>query len=548
LSVYAILIGVTLVAIMALVAAYVSAREGNLTWDDAEYLYLGLEMSQWARQVGNLEHVRALYNTMYIVAKPPLLHAWIAQLWLLSGYRSPMPVILGATVIPFGLLAVGVVIVAWRLFSPRVALLALLVLAASPAMLTLGALVMVETLLALWVLLSCYFLALLIERPGATIALGLGTAVGLAMLTKLTVPLVLSGGIIYALYAYCRRHPIDASFARLLGCVALPMAVLDGPWYLKNGKSAVTHATTSSVFNITILGSETVSRGERLIAMAEGIGGWTLTLVLIALGLWNWYRGGRALWTGPDDSTGSSFAGGPARSFIKVSASTFALGAIVLLIPTFFDSRFLVPAWSAMTVVLAALLDRFSLEGRRWRRAAPFVLVGAVMASTITAFVDQHRWVTHWNLEGVIQGLIRQHGVRTLASLGNTGDWNFFKLRLINDLRLAREGPSADPDSLEVFDLALLTPEELERRLERIDALVMLDRSQVPAEFLRFAPLVNRAYADIDPVLGQIAARFTEIAGDRHVPPRFHVYVRRPDGAPGASVQRAEAPARPDGA
>jgi hypothetical protein len=33
------LIGITLAALIALVAGLAAVREGNLTWDDAEYLY-----------------------------------------------------------------------------------------------------------------------------------------------------------------------------------------------------------------------------------------------------------------------------------------------------------------------------------------------------------------------------------------------------------------------------------------------------------------------------------------------------------------------------
>jgi hypothetical protein len=449
---------------------------------------------------------------------------------------------LGATVVPFGLLALGVVIVAWRLYNPRVALLALLALAASPTIMPMASLVMVETFLALWVLLIYTALALVIERPSATTGLFLGAALGLAFLTKLTIPLILSGAFLYAGYAYFRRHEFDARFARMAACVVLPLVVLAGPWYIKNGGVAVQHAIMSSAFNKSNLGGESIPAGERLVAMAEQICGWIMLPTLI-VGLWAHF-GARSSTTEQQDSSHASTADGLGRSFIKVAASGFTLGAIVLLVPSYFESRFLLPAWPAMAIVIAAGLEHFGLPGRSWRRAVPQVVLLSALGWSINIFCNQHCWVTYWSLEGVMQQLVRDHGVKTLGLLGNTGDWNFFKFRLINDLRLEREDHAAAQRPLEITDFSRRSRDDLARGLDETDAFAMLNSEQLPAEWVRDAPLLNRAYADIDREFSNVVGRFMEVEADQHVPPRFHVYVRRPGSEPACPAPRSDGASR----
>ena len=459
------LIGITLAALVALVARLAAVREGNLTWDDAEYLYQGLEMSLWAKASGNLEHLRAISNMMHIPAKPPLLHGWIAQLWLWFGYRSPVPVIVGATAVPFGLLALAVVTVAWRLFGSRVALLAILSLAASPAMMALGPKILVETVPivvdAADLLLSGHPDRTAGHHPCASSRRGAGPGSA----DEDDNSLALIGGVPLCPVRLSppppdRRHP-----RRWIACVLLPIVVLAGPWYLKNGKSALAHAVRSSSFNRVVSGGATVPRVQRVIELIQSIIGWPLLLALIAVGLWANLtpRGSPAVPEGP----GREFIPeGPGREFIKVTASGFVVGAILLLLPDYFETRFLFPAWPAMAIVIAALLQEFSTQGRPWRRAVPPLVLALALGSSINAECHEHRWVTYWQLEGVIQKLMRDHGIKSLALLGNTGDWNFFKLRLINDLRCARESPPEQPSKIEISDLGMLSADDVVRTLD----------------------------------------------------------------------------------
>ena len=99
---------------------------------------------------------------------------------------------------------------------------------------------------------------------------------------------LLPGAALYSLYGYLRRHPIDAAFARAIACVVLPVFVLAGPWYLRNGRSAVNFALWSARFN-EVTGSAITPRGQRLIQIAEYVCGWPLFLVVIAVGLWSYF-------------------------------------------------------------------------------------------------------------------------------------------------------------------------------------------------------------------------------------------------------------------
>ena len=210
--------------------------------------------------------------------------------------------------------------------------------------------------MSLWVLLIFYSMAALIDRPSSASALLLGTALAMALLTKLTIALLLPGAALYSLYGYLRRHPIDAVFARAIACVVLPVFVLAGPSYLRNGRSAVNFAFFSARFTEFGFGGVITPRGQRLIGIAGSVCGWPLFLFVIAVGLWSYFprRGSMML---PD---------GAGRSFIKVTTSGFALGAAILLLPSYFETRFLLPAWPAMAIVVGALLQRFISESRPW--------------------------------------------------------------------------------------------------------------------------------------------------------------------------------------
>jgi hypothetical protein len=539
-----ILIGIGVATLVGIVTVFVINREGDIAWDDAEYLYQSFEAAQMARDKGTWEPLRAIkyasqvYHEPHI--KPTFLHAWIAQSWLLFGGRSIIPVLVFSTAVPTGLLAVGVIAVAWRLFGSRVALLSSLCLGISPMMLYLNAHVLVETFLSLWILLIFYYVSILIEQPNSITALLLGAAIAMAFLTKFTVPVLLLGAVLYASYACLHRRLIDTTFARVIACIVLPVIVLAGPWYFRNGRSVVWHAHWSSRFETNFTGGAITPRGERLIHMTEDLFGWPLFIAVIVVGLWTFWPRQR----------GMIPPGGAGRSFIKVATSGAAFGAAILLLTSHFESRFLLPVWPAMAIVIGALLQGFMSEGRPWRSVATASVLAIGLGCSITSLYGQPRRVTYWNLGGVIQRLAANPNIRTLGVLGDTADWNVNKVRLIADLNKVRwtgVQKYKQQGCLMFVSLQTLSPDEVKRELDRIDALAFLDRRQIPDHVFRDAPLINRGYAIIDQALRERADRFAEVEADPEVPRRYHIYVRRVQRADHPGVERLCSESRPEG-
>src|SRR5262249_49828882 len=155
-------------------------------------------------------------------------------------------------------LIAGVVVIARRFFGIGAVLPAVFCLAASPISVSYGAKVMVETFLSLWILLVYAAAALVLERPSRPRAVLLGTALGLAVMTKLTVALLLPAAAVLFVTLYWRRHPIDRDALKTLVVIMLPIGLIAGPWYVKNGRSAVEFAVFSSKYNIVAEGNDSL--------------------------------------------------------------------------------------------------------------------------------------------------------------------------------------------------------------------------------------------------------------------------------------------------
>jgi hypothetical protein len=288
----------------------------------------------------------------------------------------------------------------------------------------------------------------------------------------------------------------------------------------------VQHALFSSRFT-DFTGGAITRRGDRLIYMTLDLFGWPLFIAVIMVGLWTFWPRQR----------GVIPPRGAGRSFVKVATSGTAFGAAILLVTTYFESRFLLPVWPAMAIVIGALLQRFMSEGRPWRSVATASVLAIGLGCSTTSLYDQPRRVTDWNFGGIIRSLAANPNIRNLGVLGDTPDWNSSKVRLIGDLNKVRWiGVQGDKRQgrLMLASLSFLSSDEVERELDRMDALVVLDRRQVPDSMFRYAPLVNRGYATIDQALRKRADRFVEVEADPEVAPRHHVYVRRTGPSPGA--------------
>jgi 4-amino-4-deoxy-L-arabinose transferase-like glycosyltransferase len=505
---------VVIVVLVGGLAAFVIGREGNLAWDDADYLRRALHITGTAASAGESGLSRAIHLTLTEHPKPPLLIAWIELGTSLLGRRNLLPLILFSSVLPFAILVVTTAAIATRLFGPRTAVVAVLCVAASPMALSFGAKVMVESFMALWVCVAFYFAAILVEQRTRLRAFGLGIGIAGGLMTKLTVALLLPGPAIVFCILYYRRHRLDRFTIRLFLWVLMPVLAFAAPWYVRNGRDAIEFARFSAHYDITALGrADGTPKLERLWLLGDRLAGWPLlALAGVAVTVAVVDRRGRI------ERRQSASAG---HDFAVLSVTGAVSGALILLGPSYFDPRFLAPIWPPLAVCLVSELWKLHARRPRVATAATSVaLVAGLMLST-HRLRDEPRTVTYWQTRRLIDELVTRHGASVIANLGDSRDWNVCKTGLINELR---DNPG---DCFVLHDLSRKAPDEIARRLRLLDAVVVLDRSALPPGFLEESPGLNRAYAAVEPVLDQncqfqkIEPRIT--AG---LPP-LSIYVRR---------------------
>jgi 4-amino-4-deoxy-L-arabinose transferase-like glycosyltransferase len=495
------------VVLLAGLTYWVIRRDGNLAWDDSDYLRRGLHNVGAARAQGGFDLARLVGATLKDRPRPPLLIAWVEVGVLLFGKRHMLPLVVYSSVVPFGLLLLAVAAISRRLFGASASLLAILLLASSPMTLALGAKVMVETFMALWILAIFLAAAQHLERPTRLRALMLGTTLACALLTKLTVALLLPMPAAVYVYLYLRRYPLDRSALRNLLWIVLPILALAGPWYVVNGRSAVGFALYSSRYDVLALGkADATPRLERLRILADRLVG-TPSLLLVPLAGWGFIRARRSL--------------DPAERFFVLLALLAAIsGALILLYPSYFDARFLLPICPALAIVLGWGL--YSVGGLA--RPGFLVVVGAVLCAGVfqsaSQLAHQGRTATYWPAARLIDDLVERHGVAVLANVGDCADWNVSKTGLINELR------ARPRECFVLHDLSRNTAPELARRLKRLDAVVMLRREYLSSEFLASSPGLNRAYGAVEPLLRN-DRRFERIEPRVAGLPPLEVFVRR---------------------
>ncbi len=485
-----ILTWILLSSSVVLLIGLVLVRHGNLAWDDADYLRRGLADARHASSGTTVAVMPRLFaRLVHEQPKPPLLVGWIALGALLTG-RSQIDVLMVySSVVPFVLLALGTVGVARRHHGPAAGLLALAFLLASPRSLSFGGKVMVESLLAFWVLLALGLASELADWPRRRTGIALGLATGLALLTKLTAVLLLAGASVPFLWWMFRPGPDRSPRRRALGWALVACLVVAGPWYARNARAAVQFGAFSARYNLLAEGqSRIVPAWDRLGRILGDLPGWPLIVMLGVVGFG--ISIGRGFKPTLEPAATAASCSSAARFRVLVVASSLA-AAGVLMIPAYFDSRFLLPLWPSVAVALGgALAEPF--RGLTFR---PQVAIGAALAASLAAsiagLVGEPASTTCWAARGLIDQIVSRYGAANLANVGNIADWNVCKTGLINELR-------DDPSSCFVLhDLSAETAEELRTRLPRFDAVVVLETAAFPSGFLAAAPRLNRAYPSI---------------------------------------------------
>jgi len=485
-----ILTWVLLSASLILLTCLVLVRHGNLVWDDADYLRRGLADARHASSGTTVAVIpRLLARLIKEQPKPPLLVGWIALGALLTGRSHIDMLMVYSSAAPFLLLALGTVGLARRYHGPAAGLLALAFLLASPRGLSFGAKVMVESFLAFWILLALGLACGLADRPRRQTGIALGLATGLALLTKLTAVLLLAGACLPFLWWMFRAGPDRSQGRRALGWAMVACLAVAGPWYACNARSAVQFGAFSARYNLIAEGqSRIIPAWDRLGRILGDLPGWPLIVLLGVVGF------GLSIGRGSKPTLETAETAAPcssaARFRVLVIASTLVAGG-VLMIPAYFDTRFLLPLWPSIAVALGSGLAQ-AFRGLTFR---PRVAIGAGLAASLAAsvagLVGEPASTTCWAARGVIDQIVSRYGVANLANVGNIADWNVCKTGLINELR---DDPS---DCFVLHDLSAESAEGLHTRLPRFDAVVVLETAAFPAGFLAAVPGLNCAYPSI---------------------------------------------------
>ena len=380
----ALMTWVVALAILAMLAGIVLSRRGNLAWDDADYLRRGLANARTAESAGGLKVLfRGFECLLHEAPKPPWLVAWI-QIGAIAFTRHNLDVlIVYSSVVPYAFLLVAVIGIGRWLSGAWGGLFVLVCLVSSPYSLAFGAQVMVETYLSLWVLLTYVLAARLLVRPSPRCGLALGTVVGLSLLTKLTIALFLPAPLFYVLFHAIRPHSNRRLLLKTLLWSGILSVVIAGPWYALNAAQAVNFAIFSSRYD-EVAGdrSERVRTGQRAAAFVGDLAGWPLAATFASATVFGSVvalrKGNRSL----DD--------GMERSDIQAHLGRMAWlgagsGAAVLLYPSYFDPRFLLPIWPALAIDIGR---QFYLMMARFNATPKRLVIGGLAASLLLACAE----------------------------------------------------------------------------------------------------------------------------------------------------------------
>ena len=464
---------VTLVACTRVLVHGLLDRRPRFGGSEANDLY-DLARHHWALRgwLGD-DFATSLLEDRY---KPPLYYGGVP---LLLGWRETLDY---AAVLAVNAAALALALAAaWqlgrRLGGRRAALWAVLVTASLPAVAGRVTVAGVEPLhLALvgWTLVGLLELR---RRPGARVAVALGAVLAAGMLVKWTFAAAVGGGVAVAGVAalWSRRRAEATWLATALACAGAGF----GAWLLLVGQpgtiaaGAVDDPTTSA-----LLGSSSALFLARWAAV-HGIGVFAAPLVvlgLIGLGL-NRLPDGRCLdrWL--------------------LAAAAMGLLAVHTAVPHK-ETRYLLPAFGPLAVLLAVGLAALETRGRAFRLAA-VVAVLALLAGTFTLAprradpVDTHLRLAVDPDDGGLQALVDRvagegNGPLLVASSLAGDRWMELRDMLAWELYARADRP-----------VLLLPPERDLRWQHARDKLVRADRflADRPPSFADRAALLEAGFA-----------------------------------------------------
>jgi hypothetical protein len=292
----------------------------------------------------------------------------------------------------------------------------------------------------------------------------------------------------FILVRLARGGPDRRALLRSLAWAAVIAATIAGPWYALNAGQAVAFARFSSNYSqIAESRATSISPGERLVLFANDIVGWPLAATLCGGALLGAVLVFRHRHRGNPDLDVMGLTDRQAQ-FSMMAWLGAGTATAVLLYPTYFDPRFLMPIWPVLAVDLGS---RFSRASPRFPLVPRIVLCAGLAASVTSAallVVQTPRLTTYWNTAALLDDLVRKYGTYTLGNVGNCPDWNVCKTGLINELR---DQPAT---CFVLHDLTKLAGPEALRHLHQFDAIVVLGQDHLPESLRMRTPGLNRSY------------------------------------------------------
>jgi len=164
--------------------------------------------------------------------RPPLFPFFVAALWKITGTDGPA--IVRVAQVPLSIASVWVLyLIARRLFTPRVALIAAAAFALYPSLLFSGVLVLTETLFTLLLLTTILGCLIVIERRSAWAALLTGASLGAAALARSVMwPFI----IVLAIAALAGLPGAWRVRLRVAALLVAGYVIVVGPWSYRNTK------------------------------------------------------------------------------------------------------------------------------------------------------------------------------------------------------------------------------------------------------------------------------------------------------------------------
>ena len=100
--------------------------------------------------------------------------------------------------------------------------------------------------------------------------------------------------------------------------------------------------------------------------------------------------------------------------------------------PSYFDTRFLLPIWPSIAVAAGVWLARRLTTWPAALRFSAILTLAAGLATSADYVLREPRFETPWAAAGLIDELVAKHGIRNLANVGDMANWNVNKTGLVN--------------------------------------------------------------------------------------------------------------------